>query len=48
MFNAVLIMVLVTAILGPVMTERFAPGMLTSTDDNSPLGNENRPTNVGS
>jgi Kef-type K+ transport system membrane component KefB len=31
MLNAVLIMVLVTAILGPVLTQRFAPGMLDST-----------------
>jgi Kef-type K+ transport system membrane component KefB len=30
MLNAVLIMVLVTAILGPVLTQRFAPGMLQS------------------
>jgi hypothetical protein len=28
MLNGVLIMVLVTAILGPVLTQRFAPRML--------------------
>jgi len=31
MLNAVLMMVLVTPILGPVLTQRFAPGMLDST-----------------
>ena len=29
MLNAVLVLMLVTSILGPVLTERFAPGMLT-------------------
>ena len=33
MLNAVLLMVLVTAILGPVLTQRFAPGMLQSAVD---------------
>jgi hypothetical protein len=33
MLNAVLIMVLVTAILGPVLTQRFAPGMLQAAPD---------------
>jgi hypothetical protein len=28
MLNAVLVLMLVTSILGPVLTERFAPGML--------------------
>jgi Kef-type K+ transport system membrane component KefB len=30
MLNAVLVMMLVTSVLGPLMTERFAPGMLDS------------------
>jgi hypothetical protein len=30
MLNGVLIMVVVTAILGPVLTQRFAPGMVES------------------
>ena len=29
MLNAVLVLMLVTSILGPVLTERFAPRMLT-------------------
>ena len=28
MLNAVLVLMLATSILGPVLTERFAPGML--------------------
>jgi len=31
MLNAVLVLMLVTSILGPVLTERFAPGMLEGT-----------------
>jgi hypothetical protein len=27
-FNAVLVLMVVTSILGPVLTERFAPGMI--------------------
>jgi hypothetical protein len=30
MLNAVLVMVLVTAVLGPMLTQRFAPRMLES------------------
>jgi len=33
MLNGVLIVVLVTAILGPVLTQRFAPGMLPAALD---------------
>ena len=40
MLNAVLLMVLVTAILGLVLTQRFSPGMLQSAV-NRPAG-ENR------
>ena len=39
MLNAVLIMVLVTAILGPVLTQRFAPGMLQPAPDRAPVDN---------
>jgi Kef-type K+ transport system membrane component KefB len=39
MLNAVLIMVLVTAILGPVLTQRFAPGMLETTPDRAASAN---------
>ncbi len=35
MLNGVLIMVLVTSILGPVLTQRFAPRMLASAPDRS-------------
>ena len=38
MLNAVLIMVLVTAILGPVLTQRFAPGMLQGAPDRPAAG----------
>jgi hypothetical protein len=31
MLNEVLVLMLVTSILGPVLTERFAPGMLEGT-----------------
>jgi hypothetical protein len=31
MLNAVLVLMLATSILGPVLTERFAPGMLEGT-----------------
>jgi hypothetical protein len=33
MLNVVLIMVLITAILGPVLTQRFAPGMVHASAD---------------
>jgi hypothetical protein len=33
MLNGVLIMVLLTSILGPVLTRRFAPRMLASAPD---------------
>ena len=36
MLNAVLIMVLVTAIVGPVLTQRFAPRMVEAAPDRSP------------
>lgn len=39
MLNAVLIMVLVTAILGPVLTQRFAPGMLKPAPGRAPVDN---------
>jgi Kef-type K+ transport system membrane component KefB len=39
MLNAVLIMVLVTAILGPVLTQRFAPRMLGTTPDRAASAN---------
>jgi hypothetical protein len=39
MFNGVLIMVLVTSILGPVLTQRFAPRMLKS-EPGCPAPNE--------
>jgi Kef-type K+ transport system membrane component KefB len=38
MLNAVLIMVLVTAILGPILTQRFAPLMLRDSDSRKPQG----------
>jgi hypothetical protein len=33
MLNAVLVLMLVTSILGPLLTERFAPGMLGAETD---------------
>jgi hypothetical protein len=36
MLNAVLVLMLVTSILGPVLTERFAPGMLEDGGRDSP------------
>jgi hypothetical protein len=36
MLNAVLIMVLVTSVLGPLLTQRFAPGMLEPAPDRVP------------
>ena len=39
MLNCVLIMVLVTAILGPVLTQRFAPRMLEAASDRPANGN---------
>ena len=41
MLNGVLVMVLVTAILGPVLTQRFAPGMLDAAA--APRPNDNIP-----
>ena len=41
MLNAVLVLMLVTSILGPVLTERFAPRMLVA---EPPEGREPRPT----
>jgi len=39
LLNGVLIMVLVTAILGAVLTQRFAPHMLESAPDRHATGN---------
>jgi hypothetical protein len=35
MLNAVLVLMLATSILGPVLTERFAPGMLEGAERDS-------------
>ena len=36
MLNAVLVLMLATSILGPVLTERFAPGMFDGRSENPP------------
>lgn len=42
MLNGVLIMVLVTSVLGPVLTQRFAPRMLEAAPDSSDVANSDR------